>query len=74
MPSVKKQLIVVSLPGKNMFSVRGAASPTPCYNYYNTHTQIMNNEHHKYGSAALDDLCECVGANCIEGSKQRGEQ
>ena len=71
MLSVKKQLIVVSLPGKNMFSVRGAASPTPCCNYLNTHTQIMNNAHHKNGSAALDDLCRVWG---IEGSKQRGEQ
>ena len=59
MQSVKNQLIVISLPGKNMFSVRGAASPTPCYYYYNTHTQIMNNAHHKNVSAALCRVCGC---------------
>ena len=72
MLSVKKQLIVVSLQGKNMFSVRGAASPTPCYNYYNTHTQIMNNAHHKNGSAALDDLCRVCGCKLHRGIKAKG--
>ena len=72
MLSVKKQLIVVSLPGKNMFSVRGAASPTPCCNYLNTHTQIMNNTHHKNGSAALDDLCRAWGCILHRGIKAKG--
>ena len=67
--SVKKQLIVVSLPDKNMFSVRGAASPTPCYN---THTQIMNNAHHKNESAALDDLCRVCGCKLHRGIKAKG--
>ena len=72
MLSVKKQLIVISLPDKNMFSVRGAASPTSCYNYYNTHTQIMNNAHQKNGSAALDDLCRVCGCKLHRGIKAKG--
>ena len=65
----KKQLIVVSFPGKNMLSVRGAASPTPCYN---THTQIMNNAHHNNGGAALDDLCRVWGCKLHRGIKAKG--
>ena len=55
-----------------MFSVRGAASPTPCYSYYNTHTQIMNNAHHKNGSAPLDDLCRVCGCKLHRGIKAKG--
>ena len=74
MPSENKQLIVVSLPGKNMFSVRGAASRTPCYNYYNTHTQIMNIKRapQEWKCITIVDLCRVCGCKLRRGIEAKG--